>query len=71
MSANWANEIGKKLIKRVDVSFGDNHTTMYNFDDGKTVQFEYQNEKCVNVEYKDEKLEKDMKDMLEELKIKK
>ncbi len=45
-----AVDIGKTLVKRVDVSFGDNHTTMYNWGDGKTVQFEYQNEKCVTVD---------------------
>jgi len=71
MSTNWAEEIGKNLIKRVDLSFGDNHTTMYNLGDGKTVQFEYHNEKCVNVEYKDEKLDEDMRKLWEEFRIKK
>ena len=71
MSANWANEIGKNLIKQVDVTIGDNHTIIYNQGDGKSVQFDYYKDKCVNVENRDEKLEKDMKDMWEELKIKK
>ena len=65
MSTNWAKEIGKNLIKRVDVSFGDNYTTMYNLGDGKTVQFEY------HKEYKDEKLEEDMRKLWEEFRIKK
>ncbi len=68
---NCAQEIGKNFVKRVDVSFGDNHTTMYNLCDGKMVQFEYHNEKCVNVEYKDEKLEEDMRKIFEEFRIKK
>lgn len=65
MSTNWAQEIGKNLVKRVDVSFGDNRTTMYNFGDGKTVQYEY------HEEYKDEKLEEDMRKIFEEFRIKK
>ena len=71
MSLNWANEIGKNLIKQVDVTIGDNHTIIYNQGDGRSVQFDYYKDKCVNIEHKDEKLEKDMKDMWEELKIKK
>ena len=71
MSANWANEIGKNLIKQVDVTIGDNNTIIYNQGDGKSVQFDYYKGKCVNVKSRDEKLEKDMKDMWEELKIKK
>jgi len=68
---NWAEEIGKNLIKRVDVSVGDNRTIVYNLGDGKTVQFDYHKEKCVNVEHKDEKLEEDMKRLWEEFRIKK
>lgn len=62
---NWAEEIGKNLIKRVDVSVGDNRTIVYNLGDGKTVQFDY------HVEHKDEKLEEDMKRLWEEFRIKK
>jgi len=58
MSTNWAEEIGKNLVKRVDVSFG-------NLSDRKTVQFEY------HKEYKDEKLEEDMRKLWEEFRIKK
>lgn len=68
---NWAEEIGKNLIKRVDVSVGDNHTIVYNLGDGKTVQFDYHKEKCVNIEHKDEKLEEDMKRLWDEFRIKK
>jgi len=68
---NWAEEIGKNLIKRVDVSVGDNRTIVYNLGDGKTVQFDYHKEKCVNIEHKDEKLEEDMKRLWEEFRIKK
>jgi len=71
MSTNWAQEIGKNLVKRVDVSFGDNHITIYNLGDGKNVQFEYHNEKCLNVVHKDEKLEEDMRKIWEEFRIKK
>ena len=53
---NWAENIGKNLIKQVDVSMGDNHTTIYNLGDGKTVQFDYFKDKCINVENKDEKI---------------
>ena len=68
---NWVEEIGKNLIRRVDVSVGDNRTIVYNLGDAKTIQFDYQNENCVNVEYKDEKLEEDMKRLWEEFRIKK
>lgn len=68
---NWAEEIGKNLIKRVDVSVGDNRTIVYNLGDGKTVQFDYHKEKCVNIEHKDEKLEEDMKRLWDEFRIKK
>jgi len=68
---NWAEEIGKNLIKRIDVSVGDNRTIVYNLGDGKTVQFDYHKEKCVNIEHKDEKLEEDMKRLWEEFRIKK
>ena len=68
---NWAEEIRKNLIKRVDVSVGDNRTIVYNLGDGKTVQFDYHKEKCVNIEHKDEKLEEDMKRLWEEFRIKK
>ena len=62
---NWAEEIGKNLIKRVDVSVGNSHTIVYNLGDGKTVQFDYY------VEHKDEKLEEDMKRLWDEFRIKK
>lgn len=68
---NWAEEIGKNLIRRVDVSVGDNHPIVYNLGDMKTVQFDYQNENCVNVEYKDEKFEEDMIKLWEQFRIKK
>jgi hypothetical protein len=68
---NWTEEIGKNLIKQVNVSVGDNHTIMYNLGDGKTVQFDYHKEKCVNIEHKDEKLEEDMKRLWDEFRIKK
>jgi len=68
---NWAEEIGKNLIKCVDVSVGDNRTIVYNLGDGKTVQFDYHKEKCVNIEHKDEKLEEDMKRLWDEFRIKK
>jgi hypothetical protein len=59
------------LIRRVDVSVGDNRTIVYNLGDAKTVQFDYQNENCVNVEYKDEKFEEDMIKLWKEFRIKK
>lgn len=65
MSTNWAEEIGKNLVKRVDVSFRDNHTTMYNLGDRKMVQYDY------HVEYKDEKLEEDMRKLWKEFRINK
>ena len=51
---NWVEEIGKNLIRRVDVSVGDNRTIVYNLGDVKTVQFDYYKENYMNVEYKDE-----------------
>lgn len=68
---NWAEEIGKNLIRRADVSVGDNRTIVYNLEDGKTVQFDYQNEKCVNIEHNYEKLEEDMIKLWEKFRIKK
>ena len=65
---NWVENIGKNLIKQVDISVGDNHTIIYNLGDGKTVQYDYFNDKCTNVEYKDEKLDKERKEMYELLK---
>ena len=65
---NWAENIGKNLIKQVDMSIGDHHTTIYNLGDGKTVQFDYFKDNCTNVEYKDEKLDKERKEMFELLK---
>ena len=68
---NWVEEIGKNLIRRVDVSVGDNRTIVYNLGDGKTVQFDYQNEKCVNIEHNYEELEEDMIKLWEQFRIKK
>ena len=65
---NWAENIGKNLIKQVDMSVGDNHTTIYNLGDGKTVQFDYFKDKCTNVEFTNEKLDKERKEMFELLK---
>ena len=62
---NWAEEIGKNLIKRIDASVGNNHTIVFNLSDGKTIQFDY------HVEHKEEKLEEDMKRLWEEFRIKK
>jgi len=71
MSSNWAEQIGKNLFRQVDIKIGENQTIIYNLGEGKTVQFDYQNDKCVNVEHRDEKLEKDMNDMINELRLKK
>ncbi len=68
---NWAEEIGKNLIRRVDVSVGDNRTIVYILGDMKTVQFDYQNENYMNVEYKDEKFEEDMIKLWKDFRIKK
>jgi len=65
---NWAEDFAKKLMKQVDVSIGDHHTTIYNLGDGKTVQFDYFKDECTNVEYKDEKLDKERKEMFDLLK---
>lgn len=68
---NWAENIGKNLIKQVDLSVGDNQTIIYNLGDGKTVQFDYYKDKCINVDHRDHKLEKEMKDMMNELRLNK
>lgn len=68
---NWAEEIGKNLIRRVDVSVGDNRTIVYNLGDVKTVQFDYHEENYMNVEYKDEKFEEDMIKLWKNFRIKK
>lgn len=62
---NWAEEIGKNLIKRIDASVGNNHTIVFNLSDRKTIQFDY------HVEHKEEKLEEDMKRLWDEFRIKK
>ena len=56
---DWAENIGKNLIKQVDMSIGDNHTTIYNIGNEKTIQYDYFKDKCTNVEIKDEKLDKE------------
>ena len=68
---NWAEEIGKNLIRRVDVSVGDNRTIVYNLCDVKTVQFDYYEENYMNVEYKYEKFEEDMIKLWKDFRIKK
>lgn len=68
---NWAEEIGKNMIRRVDVSVRDNHTIVYNLCDVKTVQFDYYEENYMNVEYKDEKFEEDMIKLWKDFRIKK
>lgn len=63
--SDWTSQIAKNLVKQVDISVGENHTTIYNLGEGKTARYYYYKDGGVDVEYKDENNENDMKNLFE------